>query len=149
MKEPDGGIEVASLETLAAPGNLKAILAFFAGTCAGAGIAGSVRHDLRLAVEEVCSNVIRHGYPPGQPGPIRIEVREGPDRWEVAIEDQAAPFDPASVPAPDLTLDWEDRPLGGQGWHLVRNVVDEFHYARIPGPGNRVTLVKGKSKHRR
>ena len=147
--EPDEGIEVASLETLAAPANLRAILAFFAGTCAGAGIAGTVRHDLRLAVEEVCSNIIRHGYPAGQPGPIRLEVRERPDRWEVVIEDRAAPFDPATVPAPDLTLDWEDRPLGGQGWHLVRNVVDLCHYARIAGPGNRVTLVKAKSKERR
>lgn len=149
MLDPEEGIEVASLETVAAPANLRAILAFFAGTCAGAGIAGPVRHDLRLAVEEVCSNVIRHGYGPGRPGPIRLEVRELADRYEIAIEDRAAPFDPASAPVPDLTLDWEDRPLGGQGWHLVRNVVDELRYERLPGPGNRVTLVKRKPKNRR
>ena len=110
---------------------------------------GLLAEAIRLAVEGVCSNIIRHGYPAGQPGPIRLEVRDRPDRWEVVIEDRAAPFDPATVPAPDLTLDWEDRPLGGQGWHLVRNVVDLCHYARIAGPGNRVTLVKAKSKERR
>jgi serine/threonine-protein kinase RsbW len=104
---------------------------------------GSTRHDLRLAVEEVCTNIIQHAYG-GRPGPIRIDFRESGSRYLITIEDQAEPFDPSSAPAADLSSGWEERRPGGQGWHLVKNVVEEVRYERTAAPGNRLTLVKTK-----
>jgi anti-sigma regulatory factor (Ser/Thr protein kinase) len=60
----------------------------------------------------------------------------------VVIRDRGAAFDPGSVPAADVTSGWEDRPVGGLGWHLIRQSVDEIDYEREPSGGNRLTLVK-------
>jgi anti-sigma regulatory factor (Ser/Thr protein kinase) len=46
------------------------------------------------------------------------------------------------VSAPDLSAGWEDRAVGGLGWHLIRRSVDEVDYGPNPGGGNRLTLVK-------
>jgi len=132
----------AALEVTADAHGLGSILAFMAKAFDRAGVAGAARHDLRLAVEEVCANVILHGYAPGAPGSIRVAFRAGPGSWEVVVEDRAAPFDPASAPAPDLASGWRDRNPGGHGWSLVRAVVDEVRHEDVAPRGNRVTLVK-------
>lgn len=107
-----------------------------------AGVDSDVMAALHLAVEEACVNIIRHGYAEDSPGPIRLSCRVLEDRVEVSVTDEAPPFDPASVSAPDLTSGWEDRPVGGLGWHLIRQSVDEIHHEVTPRGGNQLTLVK-------
>ena len=97
---------------------------------------------VRLAVEEVCTNIIAHGYGGGGSEPVSVRVSRAPGRLAVAIEDRAPPFDPADVPAPDLGADWAERPIGGMGWHLVRELMDEVRHEPGATGGNRVTLVK-------
>lgn len=98
-------------------------------------------YDLRLAVEELFTNIIRHAYPEG-PGPVRVSVTSDARAVTVTVEDQGLPFDPADAPAPDTMSAWEDRPIGGLGWHLVRQCVDEIGYRPGVGGGNVVTLTK-------
>ncbi len=57
------------------------------------------------------------------------------------IEDDGIAFDPLIAPPPDLDSDIEDRPIGGLGVYLVKEMMDEVEYARADGR-NRVTLVK-------
>lgn len=144
MSDAEQTGKAASITTIADAASLGVLLTFIDGVCAHAGIAGTLRHDLRLAVEEVCTNVIHHGYPADQPGPLRLEFRERPGHYEVTLEDRAAAFDPASAPAADRSSEWDERGLGGQGWHLVRSVMDEVRYQRTADGANRVTLVKLK-----
>lgn len=134
----------ASMSTIARPENLAAVLAFVDGVFDRAGIAGSTRHDIRLAVEEICTNVIRHGYVGREPGPLSLLIRDLPSQYQIVVEDEATPFHPAWAPEPDLSSGWEDRERGGLGWHLVRNVVDDIRYECPGGTGNKVTLVKLK-----
>lgn len=122
---------------------LGPVLGFMDAACGRAGLGGRERHDLRLAVEEVCANILVHGYG-GEPGPVRLAFEAWPEHWAIIIEDQAPPFDPATAPEPDLTSAWEARAPGGQGWRLVRALVDDIHYEALPG-GNRVTLIKAKT----
>lgn len=98
--------------------------------------------ELRLAVEEVCVNVIDHGYPAGAPGPIRLAIDCEPDRVVVVVADEAVPFDPTDAPVPDLSAGIDERPIGGLGWHLVRHVIDEIEHTLSPTGGNLLTLVK-------
>jgi anti-sigma regulatory factor (Ser/Thr protein kinase) len=98
--------------------------------------------ELRLAVEEVCVNVIDHGYPAGAPGPIRLAIDCEPDRVVVVVADEAAPFDPTDAPLPDLSAGIDERPIGGLGWHLVRHVIDEIEHTVPPTGGNLLKLVK-------
>ncbi len=104
-----------------------------------------VAEPLTLAVDEVCANVAMHGFGQGTPGGARVIVRRSGTDAVIIVEDEGSPFDPADAPLPDLTADWEDRPVGGLGWFLVRQMVDEMHYEALPSPGggsNRLTLTK-------
>jgi anti-sigma regulatory factor (Ser/Thr protein kinase) len=57
------------------------------------------------------------------------------------VVDRGRPFSPDDAAPPDLDAAWDERPVGGLGWHLVRSVVDEVRYRR-EGSENRLTLIK-------
>jgi serine/threonine-protein kinase RsbW len=123
-------------------GNLAPLLAVVARMAERVRLDPATERDLRLAVEEACVNVIKHGYPGGPPGVIRLSIAAEPGRIVVEIVDDAAPFDPQDAPAPDIRSDWDERRIGGLGWHLIRKVMDEVRHTSRPGGGNRLTLVK-------
>jgi serine/threonine-protein kinase RsbW len=96
--------------------------------------------DLVLAVNEAITNVLLHGYG-GQPGPIWLRVEAADDDLRVVLSDNAPPFDPTQVPPPDIYLPLEDRPLGGLGIHMMRQLTDELVYHQA-AEGNELTFVK-------
>ncbi len=114
----------------------------FASQCVReSGADAAALHDVRLAVSEVCANVVHHGYA-GEPGSITIETAATAERIEVRIEDDAPVFDPSTLPPPDIDSDWEHRQLGKVGWHLVNSVMDEVRHEPRGDRGNRIILVK-------
>jgi serine/threonine-protein kinase RsbW len=94
-----------------------------------------------LAVDEAATNIIVHGYR-GQPGAIEIDVEKQDSSLAVSLRDQAPPFDPTSVPVPDLSLPLDQRPFGGMGVHLIRQSMDEVIYRVPPQGGNELILVR-------
>jgi serine/threonine-protein kinase RsbW len=122
--------------------HLAELLAFVDDACARAGIGGETLSDVRLAVEEVVTNVMDHGYGRTAAGPVTVRFRRDPREVIITIEDLAPSFDPAHVARPDIGAPLEQRPIGGLGWHLVRQVMDEVRHERTGTQGNRVTLVK-------
>src|SRR5499426_4163514 len=85
---------------------------------------------IKLALDEVVTNVIRYAHDDG--GEHEIVVRLGREGGEIAaeVEDEGRPFDPLQVEAPDLTAPLEQRPVGGLGIHLVREMTDRLEYRR-------------------
>jgi serine/threonine-protein kinase RsbW len=85
--------------------------------------------------------VIRHAYP--EPGPHVIAVRCTCTGKELVaeVEDDGRPFNPLLHPAPDLTVPLEERPVGGLGIHLVRNLMDSLAYHREQDH-NRLVMTK-------
>lgn len=100
-----------------------------------------VAGDLVLAVNEAVTNSLLHGYD-GQPGMVAISVEADGDDLFVRLIDNAPPFDPTSVPPPDITLPLEDRPLGGLGVHMMRQLSDELTYRFTETGENELTFVK-------
>ena len=100
--------------------------------------------DTQLAVEEAITNVIIHGYA-GNTGKIVITCHTTRGLAEVQIEDAAPPFNPLSIPEPDITEDIEDRKIGGLGMFLIRQVMDDISY-RYEAGNNILVLVKKKKK---
>lgn len=107
-----------------------------------AGISDSDAFDLRLAIEEVCTNVMMHGYTQQRPGPLEVSLCADDEAVTVVISDRAEPFDPEAAPMPDLEAPPEQRQVGGLGWHLVRRIVDQVVYRYDVTDGNTVTLIK-------
>lgn len=93
----------------------------------------SLRRDLHLALDEIVSNIIRHGYRHDGPYDIRIHLTAGRGRLEVRITDDAPPFDPLAVATPDLAAPLAERPVGGLGLHLVRRLMDHVEHRRRRG----------------
>ena len=100
--------------------------------------------DVVLAVNEAATNVIVHGYG-GQPGIIEIKVGREGNSLVIRLRDQAPPFDPNDVPPPDLALPLEERPFGGMGVYLTKQIMDQVIHLVTPQGGNELTLKKGWS----
>jgi anti-sigma regulatory factor (Ser/Thr protein kinase) len=129
------------VEKPAALENVPALLAFIDEACERYGLDRDTAFAIRLAVDEVCVNLVRHGYAGGQ-GAIWIDFARDANRVIVTIADRAPPFDPANAPAPDLDKPLEERRVGGLGWHLVRHMIDHIEYRSDDDGTNRLTLVK-------
>jgi len=97
--------------------------------------------DVILASDEAVTNVIVHGYQ-DRPGMIEIELGRNGDDIVVFIRDQSAPFDPTGMPPPDVTQPLEERPLGGMGIHLIRQLMDEVTHNIRPQGGNELVMTK-------
>jgi serine/threonine-protein kinase RsbW len=122
--------------------HLAELVTFAVDAARAVGADDGVRHAVRLAVEEVCLNVMVHGYAGDGAGPLQVEVGRDGDDLVLRIADEARAFDPATLPPPRLDAAAEERRPGGLGWHLVRELMDEVrHEARRPS-GNLVTLRK-------
>lgn len=85
---------------------------------------------VNLVIEEIITNTIKYGY--DLPGEHLIEVEVTLDADEVCVEihDDGHAFDPFHQPEPDTSLPIEERPIGGLGIHLVKNMMDSCEYRR-------------------
>jgi serine/threonine-protein kinase RsbW len=122
--------------------HLPEILRFVDRACEEAGVEDEAAFALHLAVEEVCTNIIQHGYAGGHQGSIELAFSSTPGGATITITDEAPHFAPEQAPAPDLDSDWEERRIGGLGLYLVYQLMDEVHYEPAPERGNRLTLIK-------
>ena len=101
----------------------------------------SLTGKLRLAVEEAVVNVMEYAYPAGMTGKVNVCATSDGHRLKFIITDTGIPFNPTEVSAADTTLSAEERPVGGLGILLVRNLMDSINYERIDGK-NILTLSK-------
>ena len=87
---------------------------------------------LELVLEELLVNVISYAYPEGLPGMIEVGCGAFEERmFCIQIRDQGRPFDPLGLPDPDLTLDLLERPVGGLGIYLVRQMAELVQYEYV------------------
>lgn len=100
---------------------------------------------IRLAVEEAVVNVMDYAYPPESEGKITIEAKSDGRRVKFIISDTGCPFDPTKALQVDTTLSAEERPVGGLGIHMVRQLMDSINYERVDGK-NILTLRKAIGK---
>lgn len=104
-----------------------------------------VTAQVQLAVEEAVVNVMDYAYPAGTRGELTVEVQADGEQLQFIIRDTGIPFDPTTTPEIDTTLSAKDRPIGGLGIHLVRQIMDDVQYRRI-GEFNVLTLIKKYQK---
>ncbi|HRQ22847.1 MAG TPA: ATP-binding protein, partial [Anaerolineales bacterium] len=97
--------------------------------------------ELKLAVDEACTNIIEHGYKGMDPGSIILSFRIESDRILVQITDFGHVFEPADAPKPDIEAALEDRPLGGLGLFLIYQTMDNIDY-QSSADGNTLTFTK-------
>ena len=109
--------------------------------CETVGVDMSTAMSLNLALEEAVVNVMEYAYPAGTKGNVNIEAKANDQRLKFVITDWGTPFDPTAKSEVDTTLSAEERPIGGLGIHMVRQIMDSINYERTDGK-NVLTLRK-------
>ena len=97
--------------------------------------------SLNLALEEAVVNVINYAYPEGTAGEVLIDAATTDRALTFTITDGGKPFDPTAREEVDINASVEDRPIGGLGIHLVRQIMDDVRYERR-GEKNVLILTK-------
>ena len=95
------------------------------------------RRRIMIAVDEALSNLIRHAYKNRCDREIELSCQAYADGLEFTFVDRGEPAELTSVCAQPL----DEIALSGRGTHLIRQIMDEVCYERIPG-GNRLRLKK-------
>ena len=100
----------------------------------------STRFAMDLCLEEVLSNIIRHGYC-GAPNHTILVIYGNPrsDTFTLVVEDKAPLFNPLSVQDKPMLRSLEEISQGGRGIQLVRQFADKVDYEPRPA-GNRLTI---------
>ena len=142
MNDAASGVEGEEIVCEARRERLGELLAFVERACARAGLDEHIAFDVRLAAEEVVTNVIEHGYAGVAPGPITVRFHRDARQVVVTVEDLAPTFDPATIRPPDPHAPIEQRRIGGLGWHFVTQVMDEVRHEHGHTHGNRLMLIK-------
>jgi len=134
------------MESLTVPGTLDALEAIAHYTIAAAKAAGLEKkstYNLRLAVDEIVTNIIIHGYQEAnRTGTIRLQAKLDDLALIIAIEDSGVPYDPTQTPLPhDLNCPPEQRQVGGLGIYLALQGVDRFFYERVDDRNRNVLVI--------
>ncbi len=97
--------------------------------------------EVNLALEEVLVNIISYGYDDQNEHEIVLHLSIQDGEVQAEVEDDGWPFNPLEVAVPDVGQSVEERPIGGLGVHLVRQVMDAIEYTRQQGK-NRLVMKK-------
>ncbi len=135
------------MEDLTVPATLESLNPIGQYVLAAAQTAGLDRkasYRLRLAVDEIATNIITHGYEDsGAAGDVMVRAELAPESLTITLEDTAMPFDPRGQDVPDqIGRPLEERPIGGLGVFLATQGVDEFRYEYVGQRNRNIFVVK-------
>ena len=98
--------------------------------------------QLDVAIDEIFGNIAYYAYGKGSGNAtIQIEMEDNPPKITLIFIDQGIPYNPLENKDPDITLDIEDREIGGLGIFLVKKTMDELSYEYVDGQ-NILTMKK-------
>lgn len=132
----DSGIDIALANDLR---EIAGVAAKIDGFCEGQELAPQIAYAVNLAIEEILTNTISHGY--DEAHRIELVVLLEGETLEVVIVDDSRASDPSLQQQPDIEASVEDGDLGGLGLYLVQQMMDGVDYQRREGC-NVVTLTK-------
>ncbi|MBD3224899.1 MAG: ATP-binding protein [Caldithrix sp.] len=126
--------------------NLEIIRDFISRIALKGGFDSENADQVALAVDEACTNVIKHAHHHDARRMIDINVFLLNDRIRIDVTDTGKGFDPKNLSEPNLAKYAQEARHGGLGIHLMRSLMDEVHYDFKTGKKNRVSLVKYLNK---
>jgi len=122
--------------------NLTVVRDFVTNLAKKAGCPEGCCDNIALAVDEACTNVIKHAHHHDPEIMIDLSVRFKDNKFQIIITDQGAGFKPDTMPKPDISKYVHEAKKGGLGLQLMKSLMDEIHYNLNPGKTNQLTMVK-------
>lgn len=109
-----------------------------------AGLSDQRRHELEVAVDEACSNVVRHAFPADVQGEMTVQFAPFDRGLRVTIVDRGSRFCPAKGVEIAEAKRLRDPASGGNGLLLIARLTDETEYRWDEREGNHFTLIKNR-----
>ena len=134
------------MQPLLVPGTLDSLSAigqYVNAAAVAAGLEKKVDYRLRLAVDEIATNIVIHGYEEsGLSGDVLVLSTITDNSLIITLEDTSRPFDPRSMGRPDhIDKPVHERPIGGLGVYLTIQNVDKFDYEYVNGHNRNIFIV--------
>lgn len=104
-------------------------------------ISAQACYDLKLAVDEACTNVIQYGYAGMNPGTLILAFEIEPTCVSLTITDFGRPFEPSEPEAPDIQTQYELGSAHGFGLFFIYQAMDEIDYETSEA-GNVLSFLK-------
>ncbi len=101
-----------------------------------------VVHDIQMALDELLTNIVNYGYEDDGEHIIDVRFEVGGKNLKVEIVDDAKPYNMLEREDPDTTLSVEDKPIGGLGVYLVKQLMSHTEYF-TKGNKNHFIMIKG------
>ena len=133
-----------SIYTLNIPSStryLGQVRRFVADHAKGANLPENTVEEFKIAVDEACTNVIKHAYKGDEAHQVDVAVIVEPDQFTVRIRDRGTAFNQQTYQEPDLLEAVHLRRSGGLGVEIMRRLMDRVEY-RTRGRVNEVHLTK-------
>ncbi|MCR5511238.1 MAG: ATP-binding protein [Lachnospiraceae bacterium] len=122
--------------------NLDQVLSFVDEQLESAGCSIGIQTQIDIAVEEVFVNIAQYAYDPNVgPATISVETSSNPLKVELTFMDKGMPYNPLAKDDPDVTQSADERPIGGLGIYMVKNIMDDVEYEYKDGQ-NIFTIAK-------
>lgn len=135
----EGPVRLADIRFKAQPEQLRNVRAVIRQTLAPLVCNPALETNLVLALDEACTNVIRHAYGGDPSGEVILQILREGETLIFRIRDFAAPVDREKVKPRDL----EDVRPGGLGVHFIGNIMDVMRFIAPPdGRGNLLEMRK-------
>lgn len=128
--------------------NLSKIRAFIQDITLAVGFTQKSIDNMMLAVDEACTNIIKHAYKSYPEGEIIIKVKYEAKKLIITIIDYGKAFAPEAVPEPDIQEYYRQHKVGGLGMYLMKTLMDDVEYISVPGKYNQVLLSKSLTSSR-
>jgi serine/threonine-protein kinase RsbW len=129
--------------------NLAEIREFINSAAVDAGFSKEAIDNIILAVDEACTNIIKHAYKYLPDGKIILNLKTDKKTFTIDIIDYGKSFEPGLVPNPDLQKYFNEKRVGGLGMYLMKSLMDEVKYISVPGKYNQVSLTKNLNSNGR
>lgn len=132
---------VHTLTVEASTKHLAKVRDFVAAHAENAGLSPEEISDVRLAVDEAYTNIIKHAYNKTAVNDVDIEIGNDGHKLWISLMDQGQSFDPSSYSEPDLVKRIKEKKRGGMGVYLIKKLMDQVQYSRS-GKTNKIHMVK-------
>lgn len=97
--------------------------------------------EITLAVDEACTNVIKHAYKGNPDAEFEVRILANGTEFQVVVRDWGASFKPEEVPVPNVKDRFKKHRAGGLGIFLMRKLMDTVEYQGMD-TSNEVRLVR-------
>lgn len=122
--------------------NLEIIRNFISGVATKVGFSEEDANKIELAVDEACTNVIKHAYQEDESENIDIAIKIDYQKLTVVVTDRGKSFNFNEIDIPDMKEYLAELRVGGLGIYLMKMLMDEVDYKSKPDGKNEVRMVK-------